>query len=348
MATYDYRVFPELVREEILTRDTSPITLTKAQRWEARGIALLIGIFLSFILTTLLIAPLMLNSQLLGVPAQEVENYVVQFLIGAVCLFIGLATLISSWLGWRNIRKMNKGFYRARDEKHRRLLRSMEEARGRAVDSNTWEAKRLTTRLNNILESSHELNSPLFQKLNNATRNLGRAESEYSANAYGPFWDAVQDAANDLAFCSRNTKQLSQQAKDYYSLLKGRQHNFPVFPVRSDSMPDVVPVGREFRRIVRMGQTNFQFAHIWEQRATREVLIAGFQTLGDAVNHLSGVVEQSVWELQSATSSEIAKLVDEEITTRANLAEHMREETRIAKDQSRMLDNIQRHRKPTP
>ena len=93
------------------------------------------------------------------------------------------------------------------------------------------------------------------------------------------------------------------------------------------------------RRIVRMGQTNFQFASIWEDRRTREVLIAGFRTLGEAVNKLGPTIENSVSNLQASISSDVAKLVDEEIRARDVLS------TRLL-EQNRMLDNIQSHRAP--
>jgi hypothetical protein len=88
-----------------------------------------------------------------------------------------------------------------------------------------------------------------------------------------------------------------------------------------------------------MGQTTFQFANIWEHRRTREVMIAGFRTLGDAVNNLGPAVEGSLSGLQQSVSSDVARLVQEEIKTRDSLDSRMME-------QNRMLDNIQHHRKP--
>lgn len=88
-----------------------------------------------------------------------------------------------------------------------------------------------------------------------------------------------------------------------------------------------------------MGQTNFQFANIWEHRRTREVLIAGFRTLGEAINNLGATIEYSVSDLQRSISSDIANLVEEGIRTREAFDKRMVE-------QNRMLDNIQHHRKP--
>ncbi len=89
-----------------------------------------------------------------------------------------------------------------------------------------------------------------------------------------------------------------------------------------------------------MGQTNFEFANIWEHRRTREVLIAGFHTLGEAVNNLTSVVDSSFYALQESLSTGVAKLVEEQIRTRETFDKRMVE-------QNRMLDNIQHDRKPS-
>lgn len=47
----------------------------------------------------------------------------------------------------------------------------------------------------------------------------------------------------------------------------------------------------------RSAEADFHFANIWEHRQLRKVMIAGFQTLGEALKHL----EESV--LQSSTAS---------------------------------------------
>jgi hypothetical protein len=133
--------------------------------------------------------------------------------------------------------------------------------------------------------------------------------------------------------------QLSSAAGKYYGGLNGRTHTFPSFPATSSNLPDPAPVLNDLRRVVRMGQTNFQFANIWEHRRTREVMIAGFHTLGEAVNNLGSVVENSLGSLQQSISSDMARLAQEQIKTRDSLDRRMME-------QNRMLDNIQHRRQP--
>lgn len=106
-------------------------------------------------------------------------------------------------------------------------------------------------------------------------------------------------------------------------MLNDREHTFPVFPVQLNTIPDPSDEIEELRRIVRLGQTNFQFANIWEHRRTREVSIAGFRTLGEAVNDLGATIEYSISNLQQSVSSDLARVVDEQIKTRESLDKRM-------------------------
>lgn len=68
-------------------------------------------------------------------------------------------------------------------------------------------------------------------------------------------------------------------------------------------------------------------------------MIAGFRTLGEAVNNLGSTVENAVYGLEQSISNDTARLVQEQIRTRDSLDRRLME-------QNRMLDNIQHHRKP--
>jgi len=202
------------------------------------------------------------------------------------------------------------------------------------------EAASMTSSLLRTYQTSQGLLTELPQHLSRASSLLQEAQREFNDSAFSPFWDAVENAARQLAAFDDKTKQLTQHATAYYRSLEGRKHTFPSFPLKKRAMPDATSVLNELRRVVRMGQTNFQFANIWEHRRTREVLIAGFRTLGEAVNNLGATIEYSISDLQHSVSSDVAKLVEQEIKTRETL------DGRMA-DQNRMLDNIQSHRKPS-
>jgi hypothetical protein len=201
------------------------------------------------------------------------------------------------------------------------------------------EAEKLTSTLLSIYNLSMGLLSELRQHLNTASLYLENAEREFQADAFAPFWDAVEESVQHLSALKDKTNKLSQNADDYYRLLKDREHTFPAFPVQAKTLPDTSFITKEFRRVVRLGETNFQFANIWEHRRTRKAIIMGFQTLGEAVNNLGVAIEDSMSSLERSVSSDLAKVVEAEIDTRNKLDGRLLE-------QNRMLDNIQHHRKP--
>ena len=216
---------------------------------------------------------------------------------------------------------------------------NVDSANKTAISQAENEARYVTTSLMTTFESSEVITSEFPQCLSKAANSLQRAEQEYKDNAFSPFWDAVENAAQQLAVFNDKAKQISRFADQYYGGLNGRRHTFPSFPVNSSNLANPSSVINELRRVVRMGQTNFQFANIWEHRRTREVMTAGFRTLGEAVSNLGSTVENAVYGLQQSISTDTARLVQEEIKTWDSLDS-------LLMEQNRMLDNIQHHRKP--
>ena len=208
------------------------------------------------------------------------------------------------------------------------------------------EAKSLTASVNHIYESSVKLAAELSEDIKEASLWLEDAEGEYEENAFSSFWDSIEDAARHLADYNNKLGRITQNAQTYYDKLEGRKHNFPSFPVTNRTIPDPSSAISEFHRVVRLGQTNFQFANIWEHRRTRKVMIAGFHSLAEAVNSISYTIEESISDLQESISSVTAKAVEEEIKTREVIADTGKKINKRLVEQNRMLDNIQHDRKP--
>ena len=132
---------------------------------------------------------------------------------------------------------------------------------------------------------------------------LKQAKDEFDSNAYAPFWDIIEGAARELAYINEMIRALADNAEVYHTSLQGLSHNFPPFAVSLQEAPKCDDVLNEFRRIVRLGQTNRDFAMIWEQRQTRKVLIAGFSTLRDAIYHMSDTIGDSTSLLEKSILS---------------------------------------------
>lgn len=208
------------------------------------------------------------------------------------------------------------------------------------------EAKSLTSSVSYIYESSIGLASELSEHIKEASLWLEDAEGEYEETAFSSFWDSIEDAARHLADYQKKLGKITKNAQEYYHKLSNRKHTFPSFPVTNGTIPDASFVMSEFNRVVRLGQTNFQFASIWEQRKTRAVLIAGFRSLGEAVSSLAYEIQDSMSEFQESISSNEARIVEEGIKTREVLTDAGKKIDKRLLEQNRMLDNIQHGRKP--
>lgn len=179
------------------------------------------------------------------------------------------------------------------------------------------EAADLANRLVQLYNSAIATQDHLKRSLDYTSELLRHAEYEYRANAFSSFWDCVEKAAEQLADFSTRTRELSKLGAEYYRSLEGRQHTCTAFPVRQ--IPNPAPVSKEWRRIVRLGETNFHFANIWEHRRTRKVMILGFQNMAEAVDNLAGAVDGSVSDLRNSLTSKTAELAKEQIRLRDEL-----------------------------
>jgi hypothetical protein len=138
-----------------------------------------------------------------------------------------------------------RGYRRKVDREQRRLTE--EKAKAAA-----HEAERVTTHVRELLVSSNKMTTRLPDLLMQTSHALRRADQEYRENAFGPFWDAVEDAARSLDAIRGAIDELGKSAHSYYNVLEGRRHTFAGFPVRRDAVPDTRPVIEHFRSIVRM------------------------------------------------------------------------------------------------
>jgi len=207
-------------------------------------------------------------------------------------------------------------------------------------------AKMDTERANALLDRSAKLaTEEMPRALDMAIVWLKHAEKEYAAHAYGPFWDGVEKAAHGLDFFNKGLQGLAQNTDEYYGLLKGRSHNFPLICEGSSVLPDPRPVLQELARVARMGQTNIDFAKIWEHRQTREVLIVGFRSLGEGLNNLASAVQGSMAALEGSISANLQQLAGEEIRSRQAYITVSTRQTQLLEEQNRKLHRIEQDRK---
>jgi hypothetical protein len=239
-----------------------------------------------------------------------VSSIVWQLLYGE---YVGDTVLLPSFLlaiifgflyaQWKKIGLL-EDFPRKREEEIRRAEREASRAAASEAQEATGKARSTLEQLNGLAVG---ISSPLEEAL----EILKDARSEYEERAFASFWDRVERAAIQLANFQDGVRDLISTLSRYRKLLEGRIHNFPDFVVAPESIPDPRPVLQEFRDVARLGEKDYQFAMIWEQRKTREVLIAGFHTLGEAVQNLGRSLERSMFELGTAITVDVGRAIEE-------------------------------------
>jgi hypothetical protein len=196
---------------------------------------------------------------------------------------------------------------------------------------------------------------------------LDRAEHEYEDRAFTPFWEAVEGALHKLADSENLVQSISHIASSHADTAKAFEGPVEKFPVDVEAIRRLEVADntqQRMRSIVRLAQKDFQFATIFEQRRTTSVLIAGFETLGQAIaglgdrlvsslDSLSDQVRNLEYGLQERHAEMLSSLGDvvEGIQRASADAAEQRDtiaarHAKAAEDQLAMLDNIQRRRKP--
>jgi len=228
------------------------------------------------------------------------------------------------------------------------------------------EARSLTTTLVALHEAAPSHAQNLARYMQCADSDLHAAERDFQDGAFAPFWDAIERAAISLSSFDEATRQLAAQADHYYTSLRDRDHTFPRFPVDLTALPDPTHTTNRMQAIVRKAQCNFQFATIYEQRKTNNILKHGFMSLGSAISELGSTVCSSMDDLRESLSSGLANISDsvdsaaaaartasEELLTETqsgnkDAASNAQQQRQRDQQAAEMLDNIQRRRKPFP
>lgn len=165
--------------------------------------------------------------------------------------------------------------------------------------------------LQGYLDDAPLLIKQMEEKVEEAGQIVQAAAQQYQDRAFAPFWDSVEGATKILYQYNVHANGFADIIKDYNDLI-GRlpekighdhfEHNFPEFPYAMDQVPVPVKVYDDLKQLVYEAQKDFEFAVIWEHRHTRQVLIGGFETLGQAIGNLQGRINSSVHSLKESLS----------------------------------------------
>jgi len=215
------------------------------------------------------------------------------------------------------------------------------------------EAQTLSESLKQNINNCLNLLDNLPQHLATAAGYLNKACTDFNEKAYGPFWENIEGAALAFGRFKQDLDSLRYGSNDYYDKLANRRHTFPQYPAVQATFPDPGSVMQEFARIVRMGQTDYQFASIWEQRRTQKILIDGFSSLEDAVSNLSYRIDSGFQSLQTAlrsgfqsvqtaVSSGVHSLAESQARQQKAYDKQLGRQQQALSNQSKALDEIRR------
>lgn len=240
----------------------------------------------------------------------------------------------------------------------------------RHIDEQQW----YWNEINRLCTQSLDLFESLPRHLSSAEKYLDQAETDFADGAFAPFWDSIENAAKELAQFVHVVGEINLQSSRYTELVNKYEGTPPKFPISRWTISKL-GVGTEtaerMKPIVRAAQRNFQFATIYEQRKTNQILLAGFTSLANAlaqmtmqitarIDGLAGSVDVMTATLNESMRAthrrigEIAEMADQHRGELAKMADqHHRQLMKDAAERAarekkalEMLDNIQRGRRP--
>jgi hypothetical protein len=171
----------------------------------------------------------------------------------------------------------------------------------------------------------------IVQSVEHARFYLDVAAREFQQHRFAPFWDAMENAAKAIGQCRLVQGYLAFDIDQYVNALAGRVHDFPTWDHAITSISDVEPELHRFAELKDAAEADYQFASMREFRETRQVMIAEFRTLGEALRHLEHAVVSSI--------SDLKRSVDRSMLLRAADPTHLGKVARflltVATDQKR-------------
>lgn len=139
---------------------------------------------------------------------------------------------------------------------------------------------------------------------------LEKAKTHYKEGAFAPFWDSVEEVATALATFDKEVESLRGSARLYGEFAAHSETLPPRFSIATESIQGMVvanTIADRMQPLVREAQRNFEFAMIYQQRRTNQLLVAGFKGLAQAVDALGARITLSIDSL----SDQVTSLIDQ-------------------------------------
>lgn len=259
------------------------------------------------------------------------------------------------------------------ERKRRQQAKEREEAsreHAKAVEERRrWDHQKAQQRYRNEMTTLGEGSLTLFESmphlLRSAERYLDQAEIEFADGAFAPFWDCIENAAQLLARFDEGIGQIKSNLVRYKYLDEQYEDVSPSFLLAHTSVTKLAVASTSAERmqaIVRRAQRDFQFATIYEQRKTNQILIAGFTNLAQALSNMTWQITTSIDDLAQSVESMGSTLHEDLGSIHSRLDDVAETASKQAAESSKaasqaaireekvleMLDNIQGEIRPSP
>ncbi|MDO8507349.1 MAG: hypothetical protein Q7S53_02170 [bacterium] len=208
-------------------------------------------------------------------------------------------------------------------EQDEQRARATEKSRIRSEERNrVFEKESRKERRKKLISSSKKLLEQEIPKSMDKTRGwISNAERYYESHTYDPFWNALEQGAISLDNLKKWVNHLTyymgqlNSLGGYSELSTQVEREFLEFQNLCNRLND----------LMGKGHSSSHFANIYQQRVTRNVLVAGFTSLDIAINTLGReihnnfhVVFSALSEVSNDVSSGLSEIKDRE--TRSTLA----------------------------
>jgi uncharacterized membrane-anchored protein YhcB (DUF1043 family) len=301
----------------------------------------------------------------LGIIIQAVRYWEITLIFVVIGLIIGLFI----WAEARNNRREKEESAQKAAEAAR--LRKQKEKEKERLQRRKEDQARLLEKLLVLGDKSITLFEKMPEHLKAAEHYLNQAEFEFSEGAFAPFWDAIEKTAKTLGRFDEGVRKIKNNSSEYTDLIPKYEGVPPQFPLVRKSIEKLsvgTSTAQRMKKIVRTAQRDFQFATIYEQRKTNQILIAGFTNLAQALEVMTWQITESIDTLAvsvdnlAGSMSDMALTIDQSMNAilsemgdfAKNSTKHNAEIVKLESDRAvrekkalEMLDNLQRHRKPT-
>lgn len=263
----------------------------------------------------------------------------------------------------------------ARESKRRRERESLEAevARKAAAQAAAAAARAATlTQLQRLISEAERAAASLPIILGEAELTLDRADEELQSQLALSFWEAMEEAIEKLHAFQGAMSIIEARRVEYSALASTVDGAVPGFRLGVSVLPDPTGTQSRLTHLYRQAQPIPHFCTVYAQRQTTSTLVAGFRSLGQAVERLGYRIVDEIGSLSTSLGSRLDSLekslessaaaaaeqsaalrtqLQRSVGSNDSLSRQLRQDAEAHSETERqalrMLDNIQHRRKPS-